>query len=340
MSSSEPAMTSLGVPWLPRVSFRSRDAEETRAFMLASGFGFDLADGDAGQLDVRVRGVSMPGLYLGYTQYGSAALLRLNAAHPLYWITLPLRGHLSAVSRGDAVICDARHGAVLSPARGYQMQVEGGGARLNVALRRDAVARQLAALLGGDAPADPLDFTPALDLDGGYGQSIARFVHLAAAELDRPDSVLTEATTLRAFEEFMLTALLLSHPHNHVAALRRLERAIAPRDVKRAIDYMQANLDAPIGLPEIVAASGVAGRTLLKHFADFEGMSPMRYLRNQGFERVRAALRRAGPDGSVMDIAASLGFNHLGRFSVEYRQRFGERPSETLRRSGGSRRGD
>lgn len=323
---------SLAVPWMPRVAFESRDPEETRDFMERSGFGFDLADGDAGALDVRVHGVSLPGLYLGYTQYGSAALLRMDAERALYWIKLPLRGHLAAMSRGGSVICDRHHGAVLSPSRAYSMQVEGGGARLNVALRREAVARQLGALLGGDAPADPLDFTPALDLDGGYGRSIARFARLAARELDRTDSVLTEATTMRAFEDFMLTALLLSHPHNHAAALRRLERAIAPRDVKRAIDYIQANLDAPIGLAEIVAASGVAGRTLLKHFADFKGMSPMRYLRNQRFERVRETLRHAGPEGSVMDIAAGLGFNHLGRFSVEYRRRFGERPSETLRR--------
>jgi transcriptional regulator GlxA family with amidase domain len=55
-------------------------------------------------------------------------------------------------------------------------------------------------------------------------------------------------------------------------------------------------------------------------------------LRNQRFERVRDTLRGAAPEASVMDIAASLGFNHLGRLSVKYRRRFGERPSETLRR--------
>jgi len=32
---------------------------------------------------------------------------------------------------------------------------------------------------------------------------------------------------------------------------------------------MHANLDAEIGLPEIVAAGGVAGRTRIKHFHDF-----------------------------------------------------------------------
>jgi AraC-like DNA-binding protein len=52
--------------------------------------------------------------------------------------------------------------------------------------------------------------------------------------------------------------------------LRRLERPVTPRDVKRAVDYIEANLDAEIGLPEIVATCGVPGRTLIKHFTRAE----------------------------------------------------------------------
>src|SRR6266446_6840655 len=116
-------------------------------------------------------------------------------------------------------------------------------------------------------------------------------------------------------------------------ALPRAEKPVAPRDVKRAIDYMQAKLGSPIGIADIAEASGIAGRTLFKHFQDFHGISPMQYLRSTRFEKVREALRRAEPEESVTEIAMSWGFSHMGRFSVQYRQRFGERPSETLRRS-------
>ncbi|MBV9201907.1 MAG: helix-turn-helix transcriptional regulator [Alphaproteobacteria bacterium] len=129
-----------------------------------------------------------------------------------------------------------------------------------------------------------------------------------------------------------MAVLLLHQPHNYTEALRRLERPIMPRDVKRATDYIEANLDTAIGLPEIVAACGVPGRTLIKHFRDFKGTSPMRYMRTARYQKVREALSRAEPEESVGDIAAKWGFSHMGRFSVEYRRRFGETPSETLRR--------
>jgi transcriptional regulator GlxA family with amidase domain len=81
-----------------------------------------------------------------------------------------------------------------------------------------------------------------------------------------------------------------------------------------------------------VAASGVSGRTLLQHFRDSKGVSPIRYLRNARFAKVRDALAQSEPADSVTAIALRWGFSHMGRFAVEYRKRFGESPSQTLRR--------
>ncbi len=50
-------------------------------------------------------------------------------------------------------------------------------------------------------------------------------------------------------------------------------------------------------------------------------------------ERARQALLGPEPASSVTGIALDWGFAHLGRFSVEYRERFGECPSQTLRRA-------
>jgi AraC-like DNA-binding protein len=272
----------------------------------------------------------MPSMYVGYIQYGAPVSVGATPVDPDYWLQRPIRGDFETMVGRESVPCDALHGVLLSPLREYSMRVAPASARLNLALKTGALTHQLVALLG-DTPEAALDFAPGLKLAEGHGKSLARFTRLAVCEFDRVDSVLSNAITVSAFEQFVMIGLLLSQPHNFSEALRRLDRPILPRDVKRAIDDMEVNLDTAIGLPEIVAASGVPGRTLFKHFRDFRGISPMRYLREARFKKVREALRRAEPHENVIGIALSWGFGHMGRFASEYRQRFGENPSETLR---------
>jgi transcriptional regulator GlxA family with amidase domain len=108
--------------------------------------------------------------------------------------------------------------------------------------------------------------------------------------------------------------------------------AIVPRDVLRTIDYILANLAQPIALADLVRASGVAGRTLLKHFRDCKGASPMRYVRDLRLQRVRDELL-SGKARTVNQTALRWGFTHLGRFAAEYRRRFGEYPTATRARA-------
>jgi AraC-like DNA-binding protein len=230
------------------------------------------------------------------------------------------------------VSCATRQGVVLSPTSEIATRSETGATRLSFALDSNAMAQNLAALLG-TAPDASLEFAAALNLREGHGRSLARFARFAIAELKRPDTILLEPITARSFREFVTTALLLHQPHNYSERLRQLERPITLRDVKRAIDYIEANLGTAIGLPEIVAASAVPGRTLIQHFRDFRGTSPMRYLRTARYEKVREALNQAEPEESIAGIAARWGFSHMGRFSADYGRRFGEPPSATLRRA-------
>src|SRR5262245_53676261 len=98
--------------------------------------------------------------------------------------------------------------------------------------------------------------------------------------------------------------------------------SIVSRDVRLAIDYIEAHLTTGFTIADLVAATGVPERTLFKHFKDFKGVSPMRYAHEARFLQVRRALLRAQPDESVTDIAMRSGFTHMGRFSVGYRRRF------------------
>jgi transcriptional regulator GlxA family with amidase domain len=78
---------------------------------------------------------------------------------------------------------------------------------------------------------------------------------------------------------------------------------------------------------------GVTERSLRKAFRFVYGLTPYRCLRARRMQQARQALLDAPTGATVTAIAIHFGFLELGRFSVEYRTTFGERPSVTLRKS-------
>jgi AraC-like DNA-binding protein len=312
--------------------FATGDAEEARAFLEMRGFSLDMLRREAAHLDMRINGVFWPSVYLGYVQYGAAVGVYASEFDEDYYFATPLRGRYRGVVANNDIAWGPGTAMLTSPPLCNFVQADRDTTVIHMMLNASLMRQQLGALLDEPLKA-PLEFAPLLSLKEGPGRSLARFARFAIAELERRDTILSEPITGRSFREFIATALLLHQPHNYSESLRRLERRpAAPRDVKRAIDYIEANLDEAIGLSEIATAAGVPGRTLIRHFQDSRGTSPMRYLREARYGKVREVLWRAEPEESITEIALRWGFTHTGRFSVEYRKRFGESPSQTLRR--------
>ncbi|WP_291685647.1 helix-turn-helix domain-containing protein [Bradyrhizobium sp.] len=105
-----------------------------------------------------------------------------------------------------------------------------------------------------------------------------------------------------------------------------------PRSVRRALDAMHANVGHGWSVTELAVVAGVSGRTLQRQFLAFLGKAPRAVLRDINFDGARRELLRGSAGARVTDIAQRCGFPHGGRFSVEYRRRYGETPSQTLKR--------
>jgi AraC-like DNA-binding protein len=100
----------------------------------------------------------------------------------------------------------------------------------------------------------------------------------------------------------------------------------------RAEEYIHAHLKDSLTLPQIARAVGTSPRTLNRAFRDAHGLTPMAYAKKQRLVAVRRSLIGSKPDETtVCRVANEYRFTHLSRFSSEYRDAFGERPSETLR---------
>jgi AraC-like DNA-binding protein len=98
-------------------------------------------------------------------------------------------------------------------------------------------------------------------------------------------------------------------------------------------DWIESHLTQPITLGRLCEVAGVGERALCKVFKSRRGMSPMRFVTERRLAAANSRLVTAGAARDVTEVANELGFTHLGRFAIAYREVFGESPSETLRRS-------
>jgi transcriptional regulator GlxA family with amidase domain len=119
------------------------------------------------------------------------------------------------------------------------------------------------------------------------------------------------------------------HPDASQQAVRNSTRSIVPVYMRRIERYVAERIEQPISLAELSELAGVSERAIQAGFRAYHGCTPLAYLRTQRLERVRRRLLESRED--VTTAAQACGFRHLGRFSVAYRQRFGESPSETLK---------
>ncbi|NKZ08056.1 AraC family transcriptional regulator [Actinomadura latina] len=143
------------------------------------------------------------------------------------------------------------------------------------------------------------------------------------------------ALAARSLEESLLTAILLGLPHTATACLAEAP-APSPHHLAGAIrDWVEAHHHRPIGITDIAAAVGISVRQLQAICQDQWGLTPTQLLRGMRLDHARAALTVAeqGP-GAVTDVARAAGYLHMSRFAAHYRQRFGETPTQTLKRAG------
>jgi AraC-like DNA-binding protein len=139
---------------------------------------------------------------------------------------------------------------------------------------------------------------------------------------------------LEQMEKSLLAALLHTFPHRETRGRSGVRSAAAPYYVHRAEAYIRANLQGTIRLPAICAAAGVSARTLHDGFRGFRDSTPAQYVRDLRLDLARERiLSSTSPQETVTQIALSCGFNHLGRFSSLYKNRFGEMPLQALRRT-------
>src|SRR5438067_160577 len=98
--------------------FHSRDPDETCAFLVEKQFRFDMAPRHRRELGAQLNGVYLPSMYLGYIEYGGAAVATTaTSGRSDYWIQISLRGDIEVAAGREIIGCDRGHAALTSPKR-------------------------------------------------------------------------------------------------------------------------------------------------------------------------------------------------------------------------------
>jgi len=101
---------------------------------------------------------------------------------------------------------------------------------------------------------------------------------------------------------------------------------------RQARAFIDGHFREPVRMADLCRATGVGLRTLQRCFRQCFGVTVTDYLKTMRLDAAYRDLIAAHPSrDTVTTIALRNGCRHLGRFSSEFRERFGQLPRETLR---------
>lgn len=244
----------------------------------------------------------------------------------------PLRGEITVlrgrrqiiVDRGRSVLLDVGE-RTTSVSQGYQ--------GMQVLLPRTLLVEALAAMAQGEAVSYTGDrvldsLSPACAQLGSYLNATVR--SLGANDQDILGSRWAKLGASRALLALVAGAAMESGASGAAATARPVA---LPWLVRRAEELLRARAHDSVTIAELCRELKVGERSLQLAFQRHRGTTPKRFLHECRLALARDRLLQSDSRSNVTGIAQECGFGHVGRFAVAYRQRYGESPQATLRRS-------
>lgn len=270
---------------------------------------------------------------MAYLDLACAATVRVPRSADCYSVHMTTSGHGVVSVRGQRTDLSPFFALVLSPGTGYVLELERDSPQLIVRIERAALERQLSRMIGRSLDR-PVTFEPLGDLTADGAVRWHGALQIFSSEVVSPESLIHQGVGADSLEELIIGTLLHLQPSNYSERLRGGPRRTGRPAVRRSIDYIEQHLAEPISMADLAAAAQMSPRSIQSGFREDLQTTPIAFIRDRRLDRVRNTLMESVPgDGMTVTAAAERwGFTHLGSFSVLYRKRFGESPSQTLRR--------
>jgi AraC family transcriptional regulator len=152
-------------------------------------------------------------------------------------------------------------------------------------------------------------------------------------ELRNPVDRRADPLLLDESEHLLVRHLLRWHGRGGVPESRLLGQARAnplrPALMRRAEEYIQANLGGEISLASLARLSCMSVDHFLRSFRAACGLTPYQHVLEQRLRKAAAMLRTGNTP--IAEIAMQCGFRNPSHFSVKFHARFGVSPSQFRR---------
>lgn len=271
---------------------------------------------------------------VGTMEYGADVRIGLEGAEHLdsYSLSLPLVGEQELLHLGGTVHSNRNVGLIVDPFHRQELSMTGDCKKLSVVIPRVTVRQALEDILKHPAP-DPLYFEPVMDAQVGAGASWWRLVGHFVGELEHGGALFDQTLFSQNVEVALVRGLILAQHNNYSDEIQQSLIGRLPSYLVRAREFIHSHAREDIRLEHIEKEAGVSRFKLFDGFKKHMGMSPMAYLKKYRLAEVRKQILKGGHGNSISGLATEWGFNHLGRFSSEYRKLFNETPSATMHRN-------
>lgn len=253
-------------------------------------------------------------------------------ADDYFGFTTMLSGQVSLIHSGQQTTGSQGQGLAYRSRAGTQLLIGDASLRTNVFLKVAEVEGALEHVLD-ERLRRPLDFSPLVDWGVGLAASLKAQLDFLIHEFQRPDGIADNPVALASMTDLLTTLVLRAVPHNYADRLTTGPAGAVPAYVRRAEDFMRANCAEPIRMAQVAAAAGCSVRTLQAVFRQFRDKTALGALHEIRLEEVRRALSLGVPEAAVATVARRYGFTNASRFATAFRRRFGEAPSNVLRRA-------
>lgn len=266
---------------------------------------------------------------LGVDFRGSDPVLTADAPMDYYTVFVLLAGRITAAGRFGEAEVGPDEMFVFSPTECLRIHFAD-TAFLALKIPRRVLACHYSALTGRPLEGT-LAFAPVVT-NSSDAAPMRHQMHLAGAAVGRFADKAIATGLATALQNSLLTTLMMTQPSTHARHLLNPAESAEHDAVRHAAEIMRTE-GHDLTLAQIAARAGLSTRSLQSGFRRVYGMTPSQFHRDARLDRAHRRLQQADPRAgvTVAEVAQDAGFAHLGRFSAEYRRRFGVLPSTTLR---------